>query len=260
MVASIPVGNAPSALAVGDGAVWVVSRSEGTLSRVDPGTNATSGSVRVGTDLTGLAVGEGAVWVAGGEEGTVARVDAGDLRVVKKRKTGQQPVGGRGRRRLGVDRGRPVRGGASGRDAAGRSALDDRRRRELAQRRGLQPGVTWMVTSLAYDGLVAYRRVRRPRRRDARRRARDAAAGSQPRRAHLRLHAAQRHALLRRHAGQRHDFRASMERYLGATRDAFPPFFAGIVGARRCMSGRGRMRSLARASSRISARGRSPST
>ena len=34
------------------------------------------------------------------------------------------------------------------------------------------------------------------------------------------------------------DFRASMERFLSATRDDVPPFFAGIVGARRCMSGR----------------------
>ena len=45
----------------------------------------------MGTDLTGVAVGEGAVWVAGGEEGIVARVDPGDLRLVKKRKTGSSP-------------------------------------------------------------------------------------------------------------------------------------------------------------------------
>src|SRR3954454_24663807 len=38
------------------------------------------------------------------------------------------------------------------------------------------------------------------------------------------------------------DFRASMERFLEATRDypseaAFPPMYAGILGARRCMRG-----------------------
>ena len=55
--------------------------------------------------------------------------------------------------------------------------------------------------SLAYDGLVAYRRVRR-RRRDARRRARHTASRAELRRAHLCLHAATRHPLLRRDAGQ----------------------------------------------------------
>ena len=111
-------------MAAGDGAVWVVSRSEGTLSRVDPATNTPSGSVAVGTDPTGVAVGEGAVWVAGGEEGIVVRVDSGDLRVVLKRETGSSPsavavAGGSvwvaavpagAAHRGGTLRGRPARG------------------------------------------------------------------------------------------------------------------------------------------------------
>ena len=36
------------------------------------------------------------------------------------------------------------------------------------------------------------------------------------------------------------EFRTSMERYLRRTRDAFPPYYAGIVGAERCMRTPGR--------------------
>ena len=158
VVASIPVGNAPSALAVGDGAVWVVSRSEGTLSRVDPGTNAVSGSVRVGTDLTGVAVGEGAVWVAGGEEGTVARVDSGDLRVVKKRKTGSSPsavaVAGGSVWVAAVPSEAAHRGGTLRVDLPSAIAVPV----NLLHADAYSPERA-MVTSLAYDGLLAYRRV-----------------------------------------------------------------------------------------------------
>ena len=42
------------------------------------------------------------------------------------------------------------------------------------------------------------------------------------------------------------DFRASMERFLRVSRDTFPPFFTGIVGARRCISEPGAVRPLAR--------------
>ena len=43
------------------------------------------------------------------------------------------------------------------------------------------------------------------------------------------------------------DFRASMERYLGAPSFAtFPPYFSGIVGARRCIRAAGAVRPLAR--------------
>ena len=200
VVASIPVGNAPTELAVGDGAVWAVSRSEGTLSRVDPGTNAVSGTVRVGTDLTGVAVGQGAVWVAGGEEGIVARVDSGDLRVVTKRKTGSSPsavaVAGGSVWVAAVPAEAAHRGGTLRVDLPAGFAVPV----NFLHADAYSPESA-MVISLLYDGLLAYRR--RPRRRDARRRARDAATGSELRRAHLRLHAPQGPALLGWHTGQR---------------------------------------------------------
>jgi ABC-type transport system substrate-binding protein/DNA-binding SARP family transcriptional activator/DNA-binding beta-propeller fold protein YncE len=239
VVASIPVGNAPSALAVGGGAVWVVSRSEGTLSRVDPGTNAVSASVRVGADLTGVAVVEGAVWVAGGEEGTVARVDSGDLRVVEKRETGSSPsavaVAGGSVWIAAVPSEAAHRGGTLRVDLPATYPVPVNWLHENAY--GPESA---MVTSLAYDGLLAYRRVGGL--------ASATLVGALATRPPAPSSGSRTYVFTLRR-GLRysdgtpvsaHDFRASMERYLSATRDQLPPFFAGIVGARRCMSGRGR--------------------
>ena len=60
---------------------------------------------------------------------------------------------------------------------------------------------TAQLDSLAYDGLVAYRRVAGAGRPHARRRPRHDGAGAERRRQDLRLHAAARAALLRREAG-----------------------------------------------------------
>ena len=58
------------------------------------------------------------------------------------------------------------------------------------------------------------------------------------------------------------DFRASIERFLQVTRtaSASPPYFAGIVGAERCMRASGALRPLRRGSRPIPGRARSPST
>ena len=45
----------------------------------------------VGRDPTAVAVGEGAVWVAGGEDGTVARVDPDGPRMAQRCKAGSSP-------------------------------------------------------------------------------------------------------------------------------------------------------------------------
>ena len=71
--------------------MWVVNRTDGTLSRIDPDTNSVSWSVGVGHDPTAVAVGEGAVWVAGGEDGTVTRVDPHGPRKAERFKTGSSP-------------------------------------------------------------------------------------------------------------------------------------------------------------------------
>jgi peptide/nickel transport system substrate-binding protein len=98
---------------------------------------------------------------------------------------------------------------------------------------------SWLVTSLVYDGLLAYRRVGGL--------ASATIVGALATRPPApspdgRTYVFTLRSGLRYSDGtpvNAHDFRASMERYLSATRDTFPPIFAGIVGAPRCRSGRG---------------------
>jgi peptide/nickel transport system substrate-binding protein len=117
----------------------------------------------------------------------------------------------------------------------------------------------WMVTSLAYDGLLAYRRVGGF--------ASATLVGALATRPPTPSPDGRTYVFTLRRGDRysdgtpvsAHDFRASMERYLSATCDAFPPICAGVVGAPRCRSGRGDAISRG-VSRRMSARGRSPST
>lgn len=73
---SIPVGEAPSEIAVGDRAIWVSNTGESTVSRVDPDTNEEAFSVKVSGRPGDLAAGPGGeVWVASPELGIVQRID-----------------------------------------------------------------------------------------------------------------------------------------------------------------------------------------
>jgi YVTN family beta-propeller protein len=64
VVATIPVGHEPFAIAAGDGAVWVANRTDFTVSRIDPRTNRVVATIRIGNRPQGIAAGNGAVWVA----------------------------------------------------------------------------------------------------------------------------------------------------------------------------------------------------
>ena len=92
IVDPVNVGNAPSALAVGEGAVWVVNRTDGTRvadrPRHELGLDGASASAATRPRSRS---GEGAVWVAGGEDGTVARVDPDGPRKAQRFKTGSSP-------------------------------------------------------------------------------------------------------------------------------------------------------------------------
>jgi YVTN family beta-propeller protein len=61
-------------VATSDNAGWVANIDDGTVSRIDPSTNAVTDTVKVGTNPTGVAVFGGAVWVASSRDGTVSRV------------------------------------------------------------------------------------------------------------------------------------------------------------------------------------------
>jgi YVTN family beta-propeller protein len=234
---AIPVGNGPSAVATGEGAVWVVNGDDGTVSRIDPATNAVTATVRVGGEPTAVAAGDGAVWVAGGEDGTIARVDPQTPRVVERIHVGNSPsaiatAGGRVWA-TAVARQATHRGGtlrvlmpSIPPEAVSIDVMDQR-------------AYTWQsaeVTSLAYDGLVGYRRV-------------NGAAGATivgalatdaPRPSHDgRTYVFTLRRGLRYSDGRPvrpEDFRASMERFLRVTRHEFTPWFAAIVGAPRCVS------------------------
>ena len=75
LVGSVPVGGRPTAIAYGEGGVWVANGDDGTVSRIDPASRKVVTEIRVGADVRDLATGFGAVWVAGGNTGTLTRID-----------------------------------------------------------------------------------------------------------------------------------------------------------------------------------------
>jgi ABC-type transport system substrate-binding protein/DNA-binding SARP family transcriptional activator/sugar lactone lactonase YvrE len=232
----IRVGNGPSALAVGEGAVWVVNRHDGTLSRIDPASNAVSWTGSVGSDPTAVTVGAGSVWVAGGEERTVRRVDPDGPRVVEKLPVGSSAaaiaVAGGSVWTAAVAPQTAHRGGTL-------RVLVPSPRKSLVPMDWLDwhaytTWATFQLSSLAYDGLVAYRRV-------------EGAAGATivgalataapaPSR-DRRTYVFSLRPGLRFSDGRPvrpEDFRASMERFLRVTGDFYSPF-SRIAGAPRCV-------------------------
>jgi branched-chain amino acid transport system substrate-binding protein len=84
------VGNTPSTIAVGEGAVWVLNADDQTISKIDPETRTVVKTFGTGGITTDLAVGEGGVWVGNGvqESGSfgivytasISRLDPGTTR------------------------------------------------------------------------------------------------------------------------------------------------------------------------------------
>ena len=62
-IATIPVGDGPTAIAYGAGSVWVANGADGTLSRIDPRTNRVANILVVGNRPSGIAVGTDGIWV-----------------------------------------------------------------------------------------------------------------------------------------------------------------------------------------------------
>jgi YVTN family beta-propeller protein len=88
----VSVGRQPGGLAIGDGAVWVSNRGDDFVTRYTVSTGSAF-PIPVGDAPVGIAFGEEAVWVANADDGTVMRIDPGSNAVVKTIPVGGRPVG-----------------------------------------------------------------------------------------------------------------------------------------------------------------------
>jgi YVTN family beta-propeller protein len=88
------VGQRPTAIAAGEGAVWVANTGSDTVTRIDPGSPPTTETIGVGDGPVAIAVGAGAVWVANAGDGTIQRIDPDPpYKIVETIKTGNAPSG-----------------------------------------------------------------------------------------------------------------------------------------------------------------------
>jgi len=74
VVAAYDVGDHPTAVAFGEGSVWVANANDRTVTRVDPATGRTD-TIHVPAIPNAIAAGAGAVWVGQGNAGVVSRID-----------------------------------------------------------------------------------------------------------------------------------------------------------------------------------------
>ena len=94
VVGAVGVGVRPSAVATGEGSVWVANLDDKTVSRVDPQTLSLQRNISLTSTPTGLTVGSGSVWVVNGTAGSISRVDPGSDQVVTTTDVTQGSAGG----------------------------------------------------------------------------------------------------------------------------------------------------------------------
>jgi ABC-type transport system substrate-binding protein/DNA-binding SARP family transcriptional activator len=228
MLAVIEVGNGPSTVVAGRSGVWVANRHDRTVSRLDPRRDAVAETIPVAATPTSLAAGADEVWIAGGDAGTLLRLDAGTGRIEDRVALGSGPSA------LALVGGRLW--------AATLPALQSHRGGVLRVEFGplicpcsdpAARGFSGPVPNLAYDGLLAYRRVGGTAGRElvADLAARVPAPADGGRTYTLRL---RRGIRFSNGASVRpSDFRSSLERLLRINREA-RPWFMDIAGAADC--------------------------
>jgi YVTN family beta-propeller protein len=91
IVARIPVGRAPAAIASGDGNLWVTNNLDDTVTSIDAQTGRIVDTIPVGPGPVGATYGYGAVWVANNEDRTVSRIDPKKARIVETIAVGRGP-------------------------------------------------------------------------------------------------------------------------------------------------------------------------
>lgn len=75
--------DAPAAFGVlpAFGAIWVGGNGKGTVTRIDPATNAATGSIKVSTFTSDLAATDDAIWVVDGDNEAIRRIDPASARL-----------------------------------------------------------------------------------------------------------------------------------------------------------------------------------
>lgn len=91
---SIPVGNGPAEIAVGEGALWVANVDDHTVSRIDPATNEAGPPIQLTSAPGDMAIGDsGEVWVASPGLGAVHRIDPVTSTTTPDRRVDVAPAG-----------------------------------------------------------------------------------------------------------------------------------------------------------------------
>ena len=75
IVAAVPVGETPTAVTAGAGAIWVANVSERTVVRIDPATRTVAKRIGTGAADVALASGGGSVWALDRGAGELIRID-----------------------------------------------------------------------------------------------------------------------------------------------------------------------------------------
>lgn len=102
VIASVPVGREPTSVVTGFGAVWVLNKGDGTLTRIDARSRAVAATIQPDVAANAIAVGAGGVWLVGHpngnagtlEDATFERLDpaSGAIDRTFQTKTGAQVV------------------------------------------------------------------------------------------------------------------------------------------------------------------------
>ena len=87
----IQVPGGPGDITIGAGSAWVSLPDDDALARIDTADGAVSDTIEVGRRPAGVAVGAGAVWVANSGDGTVSRIDPKTARVTDTIEVGAGP-------------------------------------------------------------------------------------------------------------------------------------------------------------------------
>ena len=87
----VSVDQQPTAIAVGEGAVWTASGG-GTVTRIDPVSRTIRQTIQVGDGATDITVGGGSVWVTNNFDGTVSWINPQSNREVRRITVGSGPT------------------------------------------------------------------------------------------------------------------------------------------------------------------------